>query len=300
MPLFLLTIDKAVPVFMILSGYMFAKKAKSDHLSDYYKFSLLKRKFLRFTIPMIGAFCLYIILYLIAGNSLTLLRVFKTIVLGNYGSGAYYYNLMIEFIFVAPVIFIIIHKLDTNGVILIGLLNLIYEVFCSAYCLHSGIYRVLIFRYLLAIALGMFYGKYEERKLAPEVLIKMVIVGIVYILLPYCWNYCYRIFTYSPWGRTSMISVLYVFPVIYILLETFKEHKSSHFIGNAAEKVGRASYHIMYTQMIYYIVRPTFDRSVFDLSTLGYAELIIDILLPIAAGILYERITSCVFTNKKA
>lgn len=248
---------------------------------------------------MVVAFGLYQIYNWITGNPQSLFEAFKALALGEYGQGAYYYNLMLEFVFIGPVIYCVIQRLDVNGVILIGLVNLIYEILCSAYGLHTALYRVIIFRYLLAFALGMFYGKNIERKIPPEALIKMIVIGVLYILLPNVWGYSYKIFTYSPWGSTSMLSVLYVFPIVYILLDVFNDYKSRTCIGRLAERVGRASYHIMYVQMIYYVVRPTFDRVIFNLSELGYVELIINILLPTVAGIVYERMTSCVLSNMK-
>ena len=136
----------------------------------------------------------------------------------------------------------------------------------------------------------MHVGRYKERKISPAVLGTMLVFGTAYILLPYAWDYSYKIFTYNPWGRTSMLSVLYVFPIVYILLDGLSEYKSRTPIGKVAERIGRASYHIMYTQMIYYVVRPTFDRMVFDISALGYAELIIDISVTVLAGIIFEAL----------
>lgn len=292
MPLFTLTIDKAVPIFMILSGYVFALSAKEKSYKELYGFASIKKKFIRFTIPMAIAFILYLLLRFIGGNSPTPYEIFRTLALGNYGQGAYYYNLMIEFIFLAPLLYGIIRRFEANGVILIGAVNFIYETLCSAYGFHTALYRVIIFRYLFAIALGMYVGRYKDRKISPVVLGTMLALGAAYILLPYVWGYSYKIFTYNPWGRTSMLSVLYVFPIIYILLNGLSEYKSRTPIGKAVERVGRASYHIMYTQMIYYVVRPAFDRMIFDISTLGYAELIIDISVTVLAGIVFEALTA--------
>ena len=291
MPLFTLTIDKAVPVFMILSGYVFSLSAKDKSIKQLYNFATLKRKFIRFTLPMSIAFTIYLLLKFISGSPLMPFEIFKSLALATYGSGAYYYNLMIEFIFLAPLMYKIIKHFDANGIILIGGVNFIYETLCSAYEFHTALYRVIIIRYLFAIALGMYIGRYKERKISPVLLGTILAIGATYILLPYAWDYSYKIFTYNPWGRTSMLSVLYVFPIVYILLDGLSEYKSRTLIGKAAERIGRSSYHIMYTQMIYYAVRPTFDKTIFDISTLHYAvQLVIDISVTVVAGIMFETL----------
>lgn len=288
MPLFTLTIDKAVPVFMILSGYVFALVASEKTFRELYGFSSMKKKFIRFTLPMVITFGFYLMLKRLGGNPLTLSEMFKAVALGNWGQGAYYYHLMIEFMFLAPVLYGIIRRFEAEGIILIGLVNFICEVLCSTYGLHVALYRVLIFRYLFAIGLGIYIGRFKERKISPVICGTITVVGVVYILLPYIWGYSYRIFTYSPWGRTSMVSVLYVFPIVYILLDGFSGYHSQGFFGKAVERIGRASYYIMYAQMIYYVVRPTFDRTIFDISGLGTLELMIDVAVPILFGIMFE------------
>ena len=288
MPLFTLTIDKAVPIFMVLSGYVFALSAKDKVSRELYRYPVLKKKFIRFTVPMIIAFIMYLIIQWIGGKPFTWFEILKAAVLGNYGQGAYYYNLMIEFMLLAPMLYSIIRRLGANGVILIGLVNFIYEVLCSAYEFHAAVYRVIIFRYLFALALGMYIGRYKERKISPVILGVMTVTGAVYIILPYAWEYSYRIFTYSPWGRTSMISVLYVFPIVYIFLDSFSEYRSKTIFGKMVERIGRASYYIMYTQMIYYIIRPAFDRMVFDISKLSYTELLLDVFIAVLSGIIFE------------
>lgn len=292
MPLFTLTMDKAVPAFMILSGYTYALSAKDKPLRKLYEFSVLKKKFIRFTIPMIIAFSLFLIFRCLGGNPLSLPSVFKAAALGRYGKGSYYFNLMIEFVLLAPIVYWMIRRFEANGIVLVGLMNLIYEVLCSTYGLHKALYRVIIFRYLFAIALGMYVGRFRDRKISPVHLGTMASLGVVYILLPHVWKYSYHIFIYSPWKRTSMLAVLYVFPIVYILLDSFEDYQSRGVCGRVMEKIGRASYYIMYTQMIYYVVRPAFDRIILDISKLGYAELLIDVFVAVLSGIVFEKCVS--------
>lgn len=299
MPLFLLTINSAVPIFMILSGYVYSIGANAKTLKEQYRFSVLKKRFIRFTVPMLATCVLYIVLRSIIGG-MTLYEIFKSFVLGQYGAGAYYYHLMIEFIFIAPLFCTLISRLGANGVVLLGLVNFIYEILSSAYNLHPSLYRIIILRYTSAIALGMYAGMKKEKEISATVLGTMLVLGITYIIAPYAWDYSYRVFTFSPQNITSMLFVLYIFPIVCIILDGCKEHTSKTFFGKAIERIGHASYHIMYTQMILFSVKPAFDRIVFDTRKLGaIGELVFELTVSIIAGLFFEHVMDMIQTSIK-
>lgn len=83
-------------------------------------------------------------------------------------------------------------------------------------------------------------------------------------------------------------------------LDGLAKYSSRTVLGKTVERIGRASYHIMYTQMIYYAVRPVFDKMVFDISKLGYAELIIDSTVAVSSGLLFESCLSRFMGGKKS
>ena len=232
-----------------------------------------------------------------------LYEIVKRFLLGNYGQGAYYYHLMIEFIILAPLLYTMIAKFKANGVILLGFANFLYDVFCSAYSFNVALNRVIIFRYLFAIALGMYIVVKKDKKVSPVLLAGMLILGTVYVISPYAWGYSYRLFT-TVWGSTSMLSIFYVFPIVYIILDMSKEHNSTTVFGKAAERIGRASFHIMYTQMIFFVVKSGFDKIIFNTEKLGVAgELIFDIVVCVLSGILFEyvivNVQNCVGAIRK-
>ena len=226
-PLFLFSIDKAVPIFMMLSGYVIARTASGERIKEFYLPEKLWRKFVRLTIPTCITFGIYVALNFIRREeAITFVWIMKRFLLGDYGQGAYYYALMIELLLISPLIFWMVKEWEVHGLILIGLFNLLYDIFSSTYGLPTAVYRVLIFRYLLIIALGMYTGLKKEVK--DWLLGLMLIVGVMYIVMPLYWGYDYRIFAYEPWDRTSMIAAFYVFPVIYILLKHLAELKISN------------------------------------------------------------------------
>ena len=152
---FLLVIENPVPIFMILSGLTFALRYHTYTLSGMFDWHDMVKKFLRFTIPMLFAYFAYLV-YMGLQGKLSFIRAIKVFITCNFGKGAYYYALMMEFIFIAPLIFVVIRKFQGKGVFIIAGINLIYEILCRLISLNGTIYRVLIFRYLTMIACGMY------------------------------------------------------------------------------------------------------------------------------------------------
>lgn len=298
-PIFLLSIDKAVPIFMLLSGYVLAIGAGSGAAKELYRASRLLRKLLRYTVPVLIAFSLWLMLKCISGDTLSLYEMIKCFCLGRYGQGSYYYPLMLQFLLLSPILFWSVERLGFHGVVFAGLCNFYFDICSSTYMLRTSLYRVLIFRYLLAITLGIYLGRHRDIKIGNRDMVLMLAVGIGYILLPSYWGYDYKIYTFEPWRRTSMISLLYVFPVVYMIIRHCEQYRSRTVIGKTVELVGRASYHIMYTQMIYYEVRSVFDKIIFDVTRLGIVgELSFNIFVSLASGGLFWYLDERYLTGK--
>lgn len=220
---FLLIIDIAVPVFMILSGYTFAYKYNKNSIKEMFDGRDLLRRFLRFTIPMLMTFAVYQA-YMIAKRDFSVFDAIKALIVGNYGQGSYYYALMLEFMFVAPFVFVIIRVKRFKGIMLIAVINLLYERICNFIGLSGSLYRIIVLRYLTMIACGMnAYYMIEEKEMkyltskSKVFIITGFGLGVLYKMAPY-FGYSYHLFTYSPWRRTSMLSALYIFPIAYVPL----------------------------------------------------------------------------------
>ena len=52
MPLHFFMIEKAVPIFMILSGHVYALNSDKKSIIELYNYNSIKKKFIRFTVPM--------------------------------------------------------------------------------------------------------------------------------------------------------------------------------------------------------------------------------------------------------
>lgn len=206
---------------------------------------------------------------------------------------------MVQFIMIAPLIVRLIQKVNMDGLIWIALLNFLWEIMSSSYDLDVAIYRNILFRYLLLIALGVYIGKNSDVKIDKKILAVSITLGVLYIIIPIYWNYEYRIFIYEGWRETSMLFALYVFPLTYLVLQYFKDYTSRSIIGSMIAVIGQASYHIMYTQMIYYIFRPGFDKWIFDISALGIiGELVINIFVTVVSGVVFWYLDNRFLTGR--
>lgn len=291
---FLMVIDIAVPVFMILSGYTFALRYNKSNIKEMFDGRDLERRFLRFTIPMLMTFSVYQV-YTIAKGDFSVFSAIKSLIIGGYGQGSYYYSMMLEFMFVAPFILVIIRTKRLKGIILIAAVNLLYEIICHIIGLSGSLYRIIVFRYLVMIACGMnAYYMIEEKEMIyltnkrKAFLLIGFGLGALYKIAP-CLGYSYHLFTYSPWGRTSMLSALYVFPIAYALLSLLRNTTLESFkMGGGIAEIGKASYHIMYAQMFYYVLRSGFDKLIFDLGVLGKVpELILNVVVCVTLGVVF-------------
>lgn len=249
LPIFPFFIDMAVPVFMIISGYVYAISYERHDISSIgraYHIDYVIDKLLRYTIPFIIIYVLELIAFYridVIYNKRDIIWNFFT---GGFGYGSYYYPVMIQFIFVFPIVFFLVKKFDFFGLILSGFLNALYEVLQRLYYVSGAQYRLLLFRYLLLIAFGC-YLYLKKGKIRKPIGIVSALIGILFI-----WIYKYR--DYTPhvviyWTGTSFLAALYIMPVIGLLLRSAKINAIK---CPPIELLGKASYHIFLSQMFFY------------------------------------------------
>lgn len=291
---YLLCVNKAVPCFMFLSGYVFALGAKNTALNEQYSLKKLVPKLMRLTVPTILYYAAYVVIMALSGKAMTLGEVAECFVMGDFGRGSYYYAVMVQFTLIAPLVYEIIKKYAQLGVAVIGAANLLYEIVWTMGDFSDRIYRICALRYLLVIAFGMYLSVKKAANIRPRYVTLMGVLGLCYILLPYFTGYEYKIFTVEPWNRSGMMSAFYVMAVMYAVFYFFSDVQETGFTGRAVSRVGQASYHIMYTQMLYFVIRPAFDQRVFDMTLLPIGcQYAMDIVVSVVLGLVF-----CVADNK--
>ena len=248
--LFPFWLDMAVPIFMIISGFVYSKsliKHKNDTVGKAYSFNAISDKIIRFTVPFAIIFLVEQIIFLLHHHDLNILNLGWTFLSGGIGPGSYYTPIMMQFIFWFPVIFFIIRKYDYKGFALCFIINFAYEVLQHAYHMNLDCYRLLIFRYTMLIAFGC-YMAIGKKAINKWLSLIGMIVGIIYIIV-FKYMGVTPLFTVY-WTGTSFWAGLFIIPIAYLLIRS-----RIHFAP--LELLGKASYNIFLVQMVYFVFLDT-------------------------------------------
>ena len=184
-------IDMAIPIFMIISGYVYGvslERKTGGRIQDLYTVNYIIPKLTRYTVPFILIFiaeiCIEKIIYHRETDSW--INIFLQ---GGIGPGSYYYPVMLQMIFVFPIIYLIIKKYTKSGLLLCFFGNFAYEILKTSYEMNEEYYRMLIFRYIFLIAYGCFLAL-EKGKVKKQGMMLLGITGTFYIYLS-----CYTDYT---------------------------------------------------------------------------------------------------------
>ncbi len=245
-------IRMAVPLFMLVSGYTFAMSIeKYTSIRDYYRRDNFVIKLVRFTLPMLIVYGLYIILRFIEGG-VELRELLMRLMYADFTKGGYYYYCVIELLVIFPFIFAAVKK--RGGVWWVCAINLLYELVLYFFPLPSKIYRVLVFRYLALVAWGVWLYLNRNKKIPTARLVICFVVGVVYIYLHKLYGFNREIFRYPVWSNTSFMVVFYIFPIFYWLIRSRREFAEK--ADSVMSGIGKSTYHIMCTQMIWFWFAP--------------------------------------------
>lgn len=237
----------AVPVFMIISGYVSTLSMDYNgiiSLESAYNCKTILGKFLRYTIPFIVAFAIDVLFRLVIQKAdLYFFDTVKLFLYGGNGPGSYYYPVMVQFIFVFPIIYFLIKRHEIKGLLICFIANALFEVLKWAYQMNDECYRLLLFRYIFLIGFGCFFALYPKAFKVRDYVISLI-VGIGFIYIVEYTNYQPVILT--QWTRTSFVAALYIIPIFAFALSKLNIKLKP------IELLGKASYNIYLTQMVYY------------------------------------------------
>ena len=245
---FVFYIDMAVPVFMIISGYLAAVslERKKCTLQQAYSLDLVLPKLLRFLVPFTITFIIELP-FLIFYKKLDILPIIQTCVRGGVGPGSYYTPVMLQFIFIVPVIYFVIIRYDFCGVCTCFLFTALWEAVQYSWGMNDRPYAMLVLRYVSVIAFGC-YIAIGQINLNKKLLFIMFFTGVIWQCL-LCYVPLNPPFMNLPWARVNYLSSLIVMPVMYVLIRKF------YFISfkiPVIQQLGKASYNIFLVQMVYY------------------------------------------------
>ena len=283
-PGFLYFINMAVPIFMIITGYNFAmsgKRRAEGKIANMYRKDAIIPKLIRFTTPFIFIYILEIIFKVAwKGNEYSVLELIGRFFQGGWGPGSYYFPILLQLIFVFPLVFYAVNRWKTWGVVMVAGVNFAYEVILHLCGMPWGVYRCLMFRYLLLLAFGCWMALYDV-KIKNWLLLIMMVIGGGFLWVVYYTPYEPVILTY--WTRTCMVVALYIFPIVYWLLTKGKEWELPGWFGRGISLIGQASYHIFLVQMVFF----HFDFCDYFLPMPGKTEIAVHVVLCCIIGYAY-------------
>ncbi|MBE6681358.1 MAG: acyltransferase [Ruminococcaceae bacterium] len=267
-------ITMAVPVFMLCTGYVTASSFDKKNISfdEARSKKQIIPKLVRYTMPFLWFYIAETILTAVAvktgllqhistldfpynagyaDKKMTLLGSIIFFFAGGRGQhGTYYFPVIIQVVFLMPYIYNAVKK-SKNGIwkcfavtvgldVLVALVGNIINVNVSA-----GYNRMIAFRYVFALAMGCYVYLYREN-LGKIKWFVMFALGVGYTCLV-TYVPSYKPFVYSSWQYTSAMSMLYISPLFVLGIRYLENIKFK-----PLEEIGKASYHILMVQILYY------------------------------------------------
>jgi len=290
-------IDMAVPVFMLISGYVATasfRKRNITTIEQAYAMPITLTKLFRYTIPFAMAW-LVEVAFMVRTNGIHNLGPISLLIhfmKGGDGAGAFYYPLLMQLVFVFPLIYFLIERQGFFGLILAFVGTYVMEIAKGVYQMEENTYCLLIFRYTFIIAVGVYLASsyYKPRWVVAVV---AVLIGFAFIFLTEYHGLQVPFIDY--WKRTSLFGCLYIAPIVGTGLYFLKDMKIP-----PLEFLGKASYNIFLTQKIYY----THGRYFYDRIPGEKYDCLVTMVIILAVGIVFylisEPITKAICNRIKA
>lgn len=247
-------ISMAVPMFMIISGFtntLSADKNNINSLNQYFQKEKLVPRLTRIFQPY-----LIIILFELAIGLLQKILLqtgpFIDFMLQDYifyilkggtTPGSYYVLILIQFIFLYPFVLFAYRKSPRNSVVLFFTIHFFFDLIANYLPISGPIYRILIFRYLAFIIMGiaLYYSYPTLKKIWKE----LAVVSWFYIGMYAYVGYVPKVF--SKWTNTALPTVFWALALV-ILGMKYLEIENNHVFWYWFSRIGQASYHIFLVQ----------------------------------------------------
>lgn len=235
-------IGQAVPIFMVVSGYLgYAKYAKTQTIQIK---DQIPKLFKRVLLPFLLVTIIQILLKIQMGN----LNVDSLLEKGGIGPGSYYPYVFIQCALCLPFIAAIVHRFSKvwiSAAILI-LISLALNSLFTYIDLSEPAYRLSAVRYLFYIYLGCLWNK--EGMKSKATMIGLVLISALFVYLQRYQRINFEPFFVNDWRGYNWLGAFYIIGVIYLLNKVYLS-KYGKQLKAAFSFLGSYSYEIFLTQM---------------------------------------------------
>ena len=288
----------AIPCFMVISGFVYALSMNEKTIKEYYSRKNVSHKLNRYLFPFLFIFLLEHLIYLVMSKQEILLflserfqydfstevsgkflpfQLFKALITGSYGPGNYYTPVLVQLVLLFPLLYMLINKFRYKGLALSALFCLCAELWQYSIGLPRTVYRNLILRHIMTICFGIYLslGYYKKNKVLN---ILSMAAGFSYIIAHSYYRWTPAFFN-NGWADVNFVACFFFCPVIAF----FIGRNEVHF--KPLEYLGKASYHIYLTQMMYY----NFIKREIMISYIGnpYSWCLLSLFIILSIGLLF-------------
>lgn len=195
-----------------------------------------------------------IYLYSTSKNTIQIVPFLKSILksiltYGAWGPGGYYPIIYIQILIWIPILYTLFKRNPLSTFISVILINICFEIFAHN-MLTEQIYRLLSFRYIIFILLGMVLYLYEDCLSNTYIPHISLLVGIIYLIYVNYIDYSPTFFTW--WTGTAMPTAFYSFGVVLFFKKLERHFQKFHYLLRPITFIGEASYQIFFVQMIFF------------------------------------------------
>ena len=282
---------QAVPLFLIIAGFnntMSYERHHSETLIDLYQPILLYKKLNRILLPAVVAYLFQMIIGPFIGKEATIFFY----LFGRGGFGGFFISIMIQLIFFLPFLYYLAKKNHHLMLLISFLINLAFELASDILGLPPFLYRLFFFRYLFAIALGIWYYYIQEDKKSLMIMKIGALLSIPYLILVHYFNYEVPFYSFNTsWRGQDPLTFFYTLLLFHLAL-TYLPKLRWNIIYEGLARLGTQSYHIFIVQMVYFwIIASYIDKS--------QSLLVIDLTICLTVGIGYYHLENFYLRHKK-
>ena len=296
------TILPAVSMFIMLSAYSFSLsedrleqtcgRVRTD--SDWFERRQFLRKLGRFLLPFgISVFVLLAVLRIIFHADISFPIVFRVISLGGYGPGSYYVWIVFQLLLLFPFFRCGFKHNPIRMAVFLIVIHLLYELLYKyIWSFPSTVYSRLILGFFTQIAFGMLLYQYKDILRNSIIPFFLILAGTFYIILVGNYYLGYPDLVSSASMNRNMFFSLFSFGALAYLLQLEPLARRHKKILKPICFIGKASFHIMLTQTVYYyFARMTgFETRLEPL----WLTILVDLGITLTAGCLFYSLCNLV------